>query len=290
MSVARVTAQAKLNLGLRVLAREASGYHAIETIFVRIELGDRVTVRTGGRERSIHCTGANVGPAADNLAHRAARAYANATGWPDGFAIEIDKVIPVGGGLGGGSADAGAVLRALNGLAPRPCAEHELLGIAGTLGSDVPYLTTAAPLALAWGRGERMLVLPPLPTRHVVLVLPHFGISTAAAYGWLAATRAETPPAPALLDLEQLGGWKELAAHAGNDFEPVVAERHPEIRAIIDALRCAGASIAQMTGSGSTVYGIFADAPDVASIERVVPGRVVVTRTVETVGAVSCES
>ncbi|HET7564054.1 MAG TPA: 4-(cytidine 5'-diphospho)-2-C-methyl-D-erythritol kinase [Gemmatimonadaceae bacterium] len=285
MSDAHVVAQAKLNLGLRVLARETSGYHAIETIFVRLALGDRVSVRAGGRERLLICTGVDVGPVEDNLAYRAALAYAEETGWPDGFAIEIEKVIPVGGGLGGGSSDAGAVLRALDALAPSPCGEQALLRIAGTLGSDVPYLTTTTSLALAWGRGDQMLALSALPARHVVLVIPRFGVSTAEAYGWVAASRANTPPVPSLMHVSQLGGWDDIAPLAGNDFEPVVAERHPEIRTIIETLRRAGAQIAQMTGSGSTVYGIFTHAPDVAAIERAVPGRVVLTQTTELVEA-----
>lgn len=286
MSTARVVAQAKLNLGLRVLARETSGYHVIETIFVRLALGDRLTVHTGGREQMLVCTGIDVGPAEDNLAYRAARAYANATGWPDGFAIDIEKVIPVGGGLGGGSSDAGAVLRALDALAPNPCGEQELLRLAGTLGSDVPFLTTSASLALAWGRGDQMLALSALPARHVVLVLPRFGVSTAEAYEWLAARGAEARPVPSLMHVSQLSSWDDVAQFAGNDFEPVVAERHPEIRAIIDALQRSGAQIAQMSGSGSTVYGIFAHAPDLAALQRAVPGRVVLTQTTEHVEGV----
>jgi 4-diphosphocytidyl-2-C-methyl-D-erythritol kinase len=102
----RVAAQAKINLALRVLAREVSGYHQIETLFCRIALADTVVVRIVARERSLDCHGADLGPIEANLAYRAAAAYAAARGWPDGFAIEIEKRIPVGGGLGGGSADA----------------------------------------------------------------------------------------------------------------------------------------------------------------------------------------
>src|SRR3954471_8595902 len=109
---ARVVAQAKLNLLLRVLAREASGYHSIETVFLRLDLGDDVCVRiTSGR--SLECNGPampadGLGAVEKNLAFRAGLAYAEATGWPSGFSIELTKRIPVGGGLGGGSADAGA--------------------------------------------------------------------------------------------------------------------------------------------------------------------------------------
>src|ERR1700689_1373632 len=102
----RVAAQAKINLALRVLAREASGYHQIETLFCRIALADTVVVRIATQERSLDCRGADLGPIETILASGAPGAYAAARGWPTGFAIEVEKHIPVGGGLGGGSADA----------------------------------------------------------------------------------------------------------------------------------------------------------------------------------------
>ena len=128
---ARVTAQAKVNLALRILAREGSGYHQLETVFCRVDLGDRVTVRTGMRGRSLDCAGARMpaeglGPVERNLAWRAAVAFAEAAGWPSGFAIELEKEVPTGGGLGGGSADAGAVRRALNAVAPAPLASERV--------------------------------------------------------------------------------------------------------------------------------------------------------------------
>jgi 4-diphosphocytidyl-2-C-methyl-D-erythritol kinase len=276
---ASVVAQAKLNLGLRVLARERGGFHAIETVFVRLALGDLVRVRSTTGARTLDCRGADVGPVERNLAWRAALAYAHATGWPTGWEIEIDKHVPAEGGLGGGSADAGAVLRALNALAPHPIAEDELLALATPLGSDVPFLTSAAPAALAWGRGERMLRIPSLPERHAALVLPSFGVSTAEAYGWLTEGRGEYAPIARLFTLEQLASWESLAPLTGNDFEPVVAVRHPELPAIIARLRAAGATIARMTGSGSTLYGIFAEPPAPDSLAHAGDARVLLTTT-----------
>jgi hypothetical protein len=194
---------------LRVLAREASGYHQLETLFCRLELGDAVTIRTDVRGRSFDCTGdvippAGLGVTERNLAWRAAVAYTDATGWPNEWAIEIVKTIPVGGGLGGGSADAGAVLRCLNALAPSPLAVHELLALAGPLGADVPFLCIDDPLALAWGRGERMLALPPLPSRAVTLVCFPFGVSTPDAYGWLDAAEGVTRSRSASMSVDAL--------------------------------------------------------------------------------------
>ena len=116
-------AHAKLNLVLRILAREASGYHGIETLFQRLALHDVVTVTVAPGHRALHCHGptmpaGGLGPTDRNLAWRAAVAYQAAAAWPDGFSIAIEKHIPVGGGLGGGSADAAAVLRALDAMAP----------------------------------------------------------------------------------------------------------------------------------------------------------------------------
>jgi len=279
--VARVAAHAKLNLFLRVLSREQDGYHSIETLFARIALADAVTVRVEGAARTIDCGLANVGPPEQNLAFRAAEAFRAARGWPRGFHIEIAKRIPVGGGLGGGSADAGAVLRALAALSPEPVPTDALLQMAMPLGSDVPFLTTTAPWALAWGRGERLLAIAPLATRPVVLALPPFGVATASAYGWLAGTRARWAPHPALFTLEALRSWEHVAALATNDFEPVVCQRHPQLAGIIAELRRAGSSIATISGSGSTVFGIGVDVPDISLLQQTLGVPVMATQTLE---------
>lgn len=269
--VARVLAQAKVNLYLRVLAREASGYHSIETIFQRLDWGDHVTVRVAPG-RTLDCSGGSMpaeglGPVEKNLAFRAALAYADATGWPSGFAIEIDKRIPVGGGMGGGSADAGAVLRALDALAPAPLGER-LVEIATALGADVPFMAIEAPTALAWGRGERLLAIAPLPARPVVLIAPGFAVGTADAYGWVAEARGTYAPESGVLSPASLATWEGIAALATNDFERVVARRHPRIAELVDELASFGAEPAMMSGSGSTVFGVFATPPDVAAIAR----------------------
>jgi 4-diphosphocytidyl-2-C-methyl-D-erythritol kinase len=286
-TAASVEAQAKVNLFLRVVAREASGYHQLETLFARIELADSVRVATATAVRELRCEGADVGPMERNLAFRAAEAYRAAVGWPGGFLIEVEKRIPVGGGLGGGSADAGAVLRALNALAPRPLSAGELATLAFRLGADVPFLATDAPLALAWGRGERLLALRPLPAREVVLLIPGFGVETKAAFGWYAAALDEgRPQAPAPLSLEQLDRWEQVARLATNDLEAVVLSRHPLLAEGLLALETHGARIARMTGSGSTLFGVF-DRRPAADLASAVPGvRLVQTRTLTSVAPV----
>ena len=275
-TAARIAAQGKINLGLRVLAREASGYHQLETVFARLALADIIEVRITDGERKLDVKGGDTGPLDKNLALRGALAFISATGWPPGFSISLQKNIPIGAGLGGGSADAGAVLRALNALAPHPVGESELLRIAAPLGADVPFLTSSAALALAWGRGERLLRLPPLPSRHVALVQPGFTVSTADAYAWLDAARNATPVSPHLVGAEQFASWESLAPFTENDFEP----------GVVESLRSAGASIARMTGSGSTVYGVFTLKPDAKALGARVPGTVIVTSTAQTVAEV----
>ena len=266
---ARVLAHAKVNLRLRVLEREPGGFHQLETIFLRIALADVVRVRATPSARSLDCGGpamprSGLGPVERNLAWRAAAAYADASGWPGGFAIEVEKHIPVGGGLGGGSADAAAVLRALDAIAPRPLGDQALAALAFTLGSDVPFLASGLACAIGRGRGERLEPLPPPPPREVLLAIPPFAVNTAEAYGWVAAARREgTLPmhGDPELDARALGAWPALARVAANDFEPVVTARHPEIATAVDALRAAGATIAMMSGSGSTVFGVFDGSP-----------------------------
>jgi 4-diphosphocytidyl-2-C-methyl-D-erythritol kinase len=237
-----------------------------------------------GGMRTIDCRGAKVGPAARNLAFRAAVAYADARGWPKGFRIEIDKRIPVGGGLGGGSADAGAVLRILSALDPNPPTRDEVLALALILGADVPFLTLRAPLALAWGRGERLLPLPPLPERQVLLAAMPFGVSTADAYGWLSKARPDVP-VPRVMPLNAFRAWDTVAALSSNDFETVVSKRHPDIaRAIVTLSAAEGVELARMSGSGSTVFALLAEGGEIPAVPT--PASAVLTTTATRVAPV----
>ena len=265
----RLDAQAKINLRLKVLTLDESSYHAIETLFLRLDLADVVTVAThhgggisvdmGGHPSLIIASG----PAEQNLALRAAAAYCERAGWHPRVEIRIDKVIPVGAGLGGGSADAAAVLRALDALAPAPLPGAELLSLAATIGSDVPFLVGHEAMAVGWGRGERLMSLPPLPPRPVILAVPPIHVSTREAYGWLGRARGEAPARPNVPG-DAFESWESAARHAENDFFEPVAQRHPVIRRIRDSLLDRGARIAMLTGSGSAVFGIFDSEPPVA--------------------------
>ena len=187
-------APCKVNLLLRVLAREESGFHQLETIFALTTLHDTlVASRRDGTDVSIDVRGADVGPDMDNLAVRAARLVLESTRQRLGVHLELTKAVPAGGGLGGGSSDAAAALLATNQLAGNPIPQHELLQLGARLGSDVPFFLTGAPLALAWGRGDRLLRLPAIPPAPGLLLHPPEPVSTAEAYALLAAAREHAP-------------------------------------------------------------------------------------------------
>lgn len=253
-------APAKVNLRLTVLAREASGYHQIETLFCALEVADTIEIEPGPAGIALEVEGADLGEARDNLVHIAARAFCAAIGETPALRIVLHKNVPAGAGLGGGSSDAAATLRALNAMHGYPLDDARLVRLGGTLGSDVPFFLSGAALALAWGRGDRLLPLPALPRRPVLVVAPREPIATAAAYGWLAEARARRPsPPPAqVLPPAAFADWDLLAGAAANDFEEPVFARRPDLARIRDALRDAGARPALLAGSGSAVFGVFA--------------------------------
>lgn len=270
MTGAELRAPAKVNLVLRVLEREASGYHQVETLLCGIALSDRLRVErratpgVGLRVRSPW----DVGPEEENLAVRAARTFlARVGGEEHGVDLRLEKEVPPGSGLGGGSSDAAAVLRAMNRLHGGPLASEELLRLGSLLGADVSFFLGSSPLALGRGRGERIRSLPPLPARPVLLAVPPFRVSTSEAYGRLARSRQEGGAVPAgpILEVEHGESWERVAGAAENDFERIVFDLHPVLARVRDALAAAGAGPALLTGSGSALFGVFRDA---GSLER----------------------
>lgn len=286
---ARTLAQAKINLSLRVLDREPDGFHSIETVFLRLDLGEEVRVHIRARARTLRCGVLRDKPQEQNLAYRAAALFAQETGWPGGFEIVIKKRIPIGGGLGGGSADAAAVLRMLNTLSPNPLKADALLDLAGRLGSDVPFLASDFVMALGWGHGERLLELAPLPSRDVQLFFPPFGIDTGEAYALLDASRSAEPRVAPELTAEMFGDWESAAGRSVNDFEAVIRPRWP----VIDALLARGERYGlfyRLSGSGSTVFKVpgihtrhVAGNQNLSPLQVPEGTKVIVTRTAESV-------
>jgi 4-diphosphocytidyl-2-C-methyl-D-erythritol kinase len=285
----RIEALAKLNLFLRVLAREESGYHGIETLFALISLGDElVAERREERGVSIDVTGADAGPADENLAVRAARLVLTATGEHFGAHLRLVKRIPVRAGLGGGSSDAAAALIAVNQLAGGAIPRHELLQLAARLGADVPFFLSGASLALAWGHGERLLRLPPLPAAPALLLTPATPVGTAEAYGWVDAAREGAGRRGAVaLDLEALSSWGSIGRLAGNDFESAIFGRHPEVRAGFEALALTRPLVCRMTGSGSTLFAVYRSERDRDDAAMMLGRRHGQVRAVHTVSGVA---
>jgi 4-diphosphocytidyl-2-C-methyl-D-erythritol kinase len=251
-------APAKVNLRLSILARETSGYHQIETVFHALELADELTAALAGGDLRLTVDGADVGPVADNLVTQAARLFREVCGGPQGVHFRLVKRIPAGAGLGGGSSDAAAALLALNTLHREPLARDDLAALGATVGSDVPFFLCGSAHALAWGRGQRLMLLPPLPPRPVLIVVPASASPTAEAYQRL----DEDPPPPApsrTLSEAELLQWDDVAANAVNDFERVVLPDHPPLPAVRDTLQQAGAAPALLAGSGSALFGVFSD-------------------------------
>jgi 4-diphosphocytidyl-2-C-methyl-D-erythritol kinase len=252
------SAPAKINLFLRVLAREDNGYHSLETLFCRLALADElVAERVPEPGVTIAVDGAETGPAGENLAVRAAQAVLDATGRRFGVRLTLTKHIPVGAGLGGGSADAAAALDAVNELAGHAVPRSELLHAAARLGADVPFCLSGAPLALAWGHGERLLRLPALPRAPVLLLIPPVAIRTPDAYGWIDVARVSGRRGALVLDIPTIGAWSDVARMAGNDFESVVFGRLGSIREAFEALARTGPLLCRMSGSGSALFAVY---------------------------------
>jgi 4-diphosphocytidyl-2-C-methyl-D-erythritol kinase len=253
-----VRAHAKANLFLRVLARETTGFHSIETLFTLLELHDDLTVERTAGGIGLTVTGAETGPAEQNLAYRAAALVLEATGNKFGVRIHLTKSIPVRAGLGGGSSDGAATLHAVNRLADGAVPRHEILQLASKLGSDVPFLASGAPLALGWGRGERLFRLPAPKAAPVLVVAPDFGVSTKLAYELVSGGGAAlTRWGAVLLDGDAVTTWSGIGRLSGNDFETVLFGREPRLRELFETMARTGPLLVRVSGSGSAIIGIY---------------------------------
>ena len=268
MAVLKVRAFAKINLSLRVEHARPDGFHGVHTILQAIDLSDRLTCDARRGPFDIVCSTPGIPADRTNLIWKAAEQLWEAAGRdgpPRDVRIVLEKRIPVKAGLGGGSSDAAAALVALRKMWKLRVADEDLHAMAARLGSDVPYFLIGG-TALGLGRGEEVYRLEDLPRLWVVLIVPPFGIATAEAYRWLDDRRARTAvrPEPGYLPDTWLGRVVPLA----NDLEPAAAERHPVIGVLKDRLVQAGAAMAAMSGSGSTVFGVFTTARAAGSAAR----------------------
>lgn len=256
----RVRAFAKINLVLRVGGVGADGYHPLETVFQSLALHDSVVCTPTRGAFALTCDDPAVPVDERNLAWIAARALWEALGRPGepaGCTLTMAKRIPMLAGLGGGSADAAAALVALHAVWKGRLTPSGLAVVAARVGADVPYFLVGG-TAFGVGRGDEVYPLEDLARRWVVLVCPPFGVSTADAYRWLDEDRAAgriLPGAPSA----QLTVWGGRTLEIRNDLQPPVADRHGTIGLLVKLLHREGAEAAAMSGSGSTVFGLFTD-------------------------------
>ena len=252
----RILAPAKINLSLRVLRKRPDGYHDLASLMCCVGLYDVLTIVPGGTGIRVACGHPQVPEDERNLAYRAAELFFSRREVFGGVRIAITKRIPVAAGLGGGSSDAAAVLLGLNRLAGHPLALRELMALARRLGADVPYLLYRKP-CLATGIGDRLAPLRGLPRAPVVLVNPGIAVSTAWVYKNLNLRLTKQPKQ---LNYSSFGNEKfSFAAGLHNDLEAVTLPRFPVIREVKGKLAALGAQGVLMSGSGPTVFGIFAD-------------------------------
>jgi len=255
----KIRAPAKVNLYLRVVGKRDDGYHLLDTLMVPISLYDEIEItrprrKAGEDGLKVTCDHPAVPPGKKNLAYRAASLLLRKKGLHDSVHIHIRKRIPVGAGLGGGSSDAAATLRGLNRLFHLGCDQSEMLSLAASLGADVPFFVYGRP-ARAQGIGDRLELVSSLPRFWMVILYPGFGVSTRWVYQNLPfrlTKRIENT------SINFCGGDREeLKRLLVNDLERVTIRRYPRLAFLKDRLIQEGADGALMSGSGSSVFGIF---------------------------------
>jgi 4-diphosphocytidyl-2-C-methyl-D-erythritol kinase len=253
---------AKINLFLAITGRRPDGFHDLLSVAAPLQWGDRLEAAAEGDALTLACADPAVPADGTNLILRAAEAFRAATGWRTGVRFILEKRIPVGAGLGGGSSNAVTALRLLNLLAGEPLGAAALLGLAAGLGSDCPLFLAEGPVAMR-GRGERITPLAEtaarrLRGRRVLLFKPGFPIATGWAYGRLAAAGAYLPPAEAEARLAAWqAGTEPAEALLANNMESVAFAKFPALPVLLDRLRSGCGLAPRLSGSGSACFALL---------------------------------
>jgi 4-diphosphocytidyl-2-C-methyl-D-erythritol kinase len=254
---------AKINIGLNVVHKREDGYHDLNTFFYPINLCDEITI-VPSSEFSFKCSDKLLEKENNNLILQAVRIMEQETGRTFALNISLKKNIPVGAGLGGGSSDAGAMLLYLNDLADRKITSGRLKEIALNLGSDVPFFLNPLP-SYAESRGEVMQAINLSIPYPILIVNPGIHIPTRDAFGNITPALPVYDLREIFLSLSDYSSLKELVT---NDFEPFIFDAYPEIGEIKSRMYYAGAVFSLMTGTGSSVFGIFADMTTALKAEK----------------------
>ena len=250
---------AKVNLALDVLGKRPDGYHDLQSVMQTISIRDDVELDIDtGKPWTLSCSAEGIPEDDRNLAWKAAKVFCDKLGKdPNGLSIRITKRIPSGAGLGGGSADAAAVLRALNRFYDSPLSVFALAELGAQVGSDVPFCTLTG-TAMVEGRGERLRPLPPMPDCTFVVCKPDFSVSTPELYRKLDTVAIPVRPNNRAMESALVAGdLQAVADQVYNVFDPVVTAEHLELNYIKSICNSYGSLGQQMTGSGSAVFAIM---------------------------------
>jgi 4-diphosphocytidyl-2-C-methyl-D-erythritol kinase len=263
----RIRSFAKVNLALCVLGRRPDGYHDIQTVFQTIDLGDELKFQDSP-QIELRCENLPGVRQEENLVWKAASMLASASGTGKGAFITLNKQIPAGAGLGGGSGDAAATLLGLRRFWNLSVSDSDLCGMAARLGSDVPFFLNGG-TALGEGRGERIRPLPDFPSEHLVIIFPGIHVSTAEAYRSLnlgLTSSLEDHRIQRFIGQEQAGD--SILTGIFNDFEVTILAAYPPIREAKAFLEERGATATLLSGSGSSVFGFFSDEESAFAVSR----------------------
>ena len=251
----RSKAPAKINLLLRVLRKRPDGYHDLASVMQQISIYDELEYTMQQEGITLHCPGTDLPTNEQNLIYRAAQTLFNHTGYRNGVEIVLNKSIPSAAGLGGGSSDAATTLMTLNNLCSLGLSKIELIKLGAKLGADVPFFIFGRS-AFATGIGDKLQTLPDLPQINMVLINPTFPLSTKTVYENLNLTLTKKKNNYSIPRFYALG---DVVRELHNDLEAVSLKMHPELNDLKQMLMKEGALGALMSGSGPTLFGIFAD-------------------------------
>ncbi len=251
----KVFSPAKINLSLEILGKRSDGYHDLYTIFKTIQFGDELTVNWISGERQLHCSNPEVPLGNENLILKAAAAVEEVVGFSIPIEVHLEKKIPMGAGLGGGSSNAAAILKLLG--ERYHISDQILMRAAAELGSDVPFFLRGG-TAFAKGKGEQLELLPDFPSLPLVLIKPPFSISTAFAYSQVRSYTSGKNSLKLSRSIKEGEGLSSFQ-HFVNDFEVYLFPVYPQLEQIKNIFLENGALAAQVTGSGSALFAFASD-------------------------------
>ena len=258
MNYLEVPSFAKLNLGLYIHEKRKDGFHSIESIFQTISLKDLLYFKLEGRQIKISSNNPDLPEDSSNLIYKAAQFFKNKKDKNFGVKIKVDKKIPIGAGLGGGSSNAAVTLLTLNHLLKYPKKFEELMEYAESIGSDVPFFLKGG-TALVSGKGEKIKLANDIPTLDFLLAIPQFTISTKDAYGWWDSKEKQdlTNEDLSLILQRMQEGEKEILCKLRNSFQGIIVGKYPQLEDIMNKLNRLKPINVMLSGSGPTVFAIF---------------------------------